>query len=78
MDTVCRNASGVLILLEDFDITPDAERYLRMLAVGALESKNTTSRSFHLSESTIAANFSSCFNHDIAEILYSFQVCVLN
>jgi hypothetical protein len=72
MDTIYRNASKVLILLEDFDINPDAERSLHMLAVGSPEPENATSGNVYLSESVLEANFSSCFAQGKPKHLHEF------
>jgi hypothetical protein len=72
MDTIYRNASKVLILLEDFDINPDAERSLQLLATNPLVPESTSSNRMHLSGLVLPENVSSWCSQGITQHLYQF------
>lgn len=73
MDTIYRNASNNLILLEDLDIAPDVERALRTLAGNPTEPESTARRRMHLSDSALSVNFSSCHKQGLIEYMYKMM-----
>lgn len=72
MDTIYRNASRVLILLEDFDIGSDVEETLNLLAGTPNEPGNITGERIYVSRTAFAENFSTFFVQDVMETLYAF------
>jgi hypothetical protein len=73
MDTLCRNASRVLMLLEDLDIAPDVEQSLRLLASTPSEPENVSREHIYLSEDALAENFSTCFAQGATTSLFDFS-----
>ncbi|KAH8758151.1 heterokaryon incompatibility protein-domain-containing protein [Hyaloscypha finlandica] len=78
MDTIYRNASRVLILLEDLDISPDVERSLHLLASTPTELENITSEGMYVSRTAFAENFSTCFAQGTTTNLFNFSADVFN
>ena len=75
MDTIYRNASRILILLEDLDIKPDMEQVLELMAHSPSEPENDADRD-RQRRSAFEENYAECVARGLTKSLFSFAKMV--
>lgn len=75
MDTIYRNASRILILLEDLDIKPDMEQVLELMARSPSEPENDADRD-RQRRSAFEENYAECVARGLTKSLFSFAKMV--